>query len=290
MVLGTVFVVLLWPAAASADHVRTSARVSAVLEARHSEDVWLVEIAWSSDCTGAAPGTAWFEGDLYLIDADTGERIYTGAVTSTSGAAQFSGTREWQVAARERPVRLFPELTIHCYENFPLHGGTQVTATGSSVLIPPSFAGRGGGGGGFGGGGSGSGDPTAPLASGGCGPVLMGTSGPDRLDGGDAGEVIFGLGGRDRLDAGDGHDCVLGNAGADILLGGAGSDRLTGGGGADVLSGGPGVNRYDAGAGRDVVFARNRRRELVRCGAGRDRAVVDRTDRVRSCERVLRPR
>jgi Ca2+-binding RTX toxin-like protein len=63
---------------------------------------------------------------------------------------------------------------------------------------------------------------------------------------------------------------------------------LTGGRGADELVGGAGVNRYDAGAGNDVVNAANRRAELVSCGSGRDRAVVDRSDRVRGCERVER--
>jgi hypothetical protein len=44
------------------------------------------------------------------------------------------------------------------------------------------------------------------------------------------------------------------------------------------LTGGRGADRINA-AGDD-------RRDLVRCGRGRDRAVVDRIDRVRGCERT----
>jgi Ca2+-binding RTX toxin-like protein len=57
---------------------------------------------------------------------------------------------------------------------------------------------------------------------------------------------------------------------------------------ANTLVGGPGFNRFDAGAGNDVINARNGRAELVSCGSGRDRARVDRSDRVRNCERVQR--
>jgi len=74
-------------------------------------------------------------------------------------------------------------------------------------------------------------------------------------------------------------------------VGGSGWDRLTGGRGRDTLLGGSGENRYDAGAGNDVVRAANNRAELVSCGTGRrDRARVDRIDRVRGCERVKRVR
>jgi hypothetical protein len=61
---------------------------------------------------------------------------------------------------------------------------------------------------------------------------------------------------------------------------------LTGGRGDDRLSGGSGVNAYDAGPGADCIDAPNGRPELVRCGSGRDRARVDRRDRVRGCERL----
>lgn len=279
---------LLWPAVSAADHITTSATVSARLKARRSTDFWTVELSWTAGCTGAAPGTAWFDGELYMVDLDTGERIHVGGVVSTSGQSLISGRRDWFVASRERAARLMPELTIHCYENFPLHGGREVVTTGSSVVIPQRFRGGGSGGGG-GGGGSGGGDPTAPLGSGGCGAVIAGTDGSDTLRGGNAGEVIFGYRGKDRIEGRGGHDCLLGSEDNDVLRGQLGNDRLTGGSGADMLVGGPGVNAYDAGPGRDFIDARNGKRELVRCGSGRDHARVDRRDRVRDCERVSRP-
>jgi hypothetical protein len=281
-----VLVALLVPAAGLADHILTSATLSARLKERRSVNFWAVEITWTGQCEGAAPGKAWFDGHLWMVDLDTSERIYVGGVVSTSGERLVTEKREWWVSSRERPMRLMPELTLACFENFPLHGGRSVVVTGSSVLVPARY---GGGGGGGGGGGSG-GDPTAPVGSGGCGPVVMGTSGPDTLRGGSAGEVLFGLAGRDRVEGGGGHDCLLGDEGNDVLRGQPGDDRLTGGAGADTLVGGPGVNAYDAGPGADLVDARNGKRELVRCGAGRDRAKVDRNDRVRDCELVSRPR
>lgn len=276
------------PVSGSAHHIVTAANVDARLKARRSTDFWTVEITWNASCQGAADGKAWFDGELYLVDHDTRERIHAGGVVSTSGERIISGSREWYVASRDRPARLFPELTITCYENFPLHGGRAVTTTGATVVIPQRYGGGGGSGGG--GGGSGGGDPTSPVAGGGCGPVIVGTSGRDRLTGGGAGEVIFAYAGNDTVLAGGGHDCVLGDAGSDVLRGQAGADRLTGGSGADTLVGGPGVNAYDAGPGADFVDARNGKQELVRCGSGRDRARVDRRDRVRGCERVSRPR
>jgi Ca2+-binding RTX toxin-like protein len=288
LVVCAVSLALLVPAVSVADHIVTSATVSARLKERRSADSWTVEIRWTASCSGASPGTAWFGGELYLVDVDTGARTHAGGVVSTSGESVISGTRDWFVTAGERSVRLFPELTIGCYENFPLHGGRDVVTTGASVVVPQRFSGGGAGGGGGGDFGSG-GDPTAPLGSGGCAAAIVGTDDPDTLVGGGEGEVVLALGGGDRVDGGGGHDCLLGYQGDDVLRGQAGQDRLTGGRGADLLVGGSGLNAYDAGPGRDVVQARNGKRELVRCGSGRDRARVDRRDRVRACERVSRP-
>jgi Ca2+-binding RTX toxin-like protein len=224
-----------------------------------------------------------------MVDADTGERIYVGGVVDTSGQRTVTQTREWFVSSADRERRLFPELTINCFQNFPLHGGRDVTTSGEGVFIPPRLSGGGGPGGANGDYGSG-GDPTRPPASGGCVVALVGTDDRDTLTGDAAGDVIFGLGAGDQILGRGGHDCLLGGSGGDVLRGEAGSDRLTGGRGNDVLVGGPGVNAYDAGSGNDFVDARNGKRELVRCGSGRDRARVDRRDRVSRCERVSRPR
>jgi Ca2+-binding RTX toxin-like protein len=283
---------LAWPAAGTADHIVTTATVTARLKERRSGDLWTVEIRWTAGCQGGTMGTVWYDGDVFFVDSDTGERIYAGGVVDTSGGRSVSGAFEWVVQAEARERRLFPELSIDCYEPFPLHGGREAVVTGAGVFIPPRFGGGGSGGGGSGGAGGdyGSGDPTGPLGTGGCVNALVGTNERDVLTGGDAGDVAFGFDGADRIDGRGGHDCLIGGSGNDVLRGERGSDRLTGGRGNDVLVGGPGVNAYDAGPGNDNVDARNGTRELVRCGPGNDRARVDRRDRVSGCERVTRSR
>jgi Ca2+-binding RTX toxin-like protein len=281
-------VALLVPAGGLAHHIVTSATVTARLKERRSTDFWTVEFRWTANCQGAEPGTAWYDGDLYMVDADTGERIYVGGVVDTSGQRTVTHTLEWFVSSAERERRLLPELTINCFQNFPLHGGPDVTTSGEGVFIPPRLSG--GGHGGVNGDYGSSGDPTRPPAAGGCVVALVGTNERDTLTGGAGGDVVFGLGAGDQIRGSGGHDCLIGGSGGDLLRGEAGSDRLTGGRGNDVLVGGPGVNAYDAGSGSDFVDARNGKRELVRCGSGRDRARVDRRDRVSRCERVSRPR
>ena len=127
--------------------------------------------------------------------------------------------------------------------------------------------------------------------------VLLGTSAPDRLFGTPGRDLLRGLGGpdllyggpgADRLEGGPGDDRVFGGAGADRLDGGAGSDRVGGDAGADHLRGGPGRDRIAGGAGADVIEARDGRVDVVLCGPGRDRAAVDRRDRVRACEDLRR--
>ena len=75
-------------------------------------------------------------------------------------------------------------------------------------------------------------------------------------------------------------EAIVGTAGPDTICGLGGNDRLTGGAGVDVLSGG---------IGNDVLNARDRRRDVVRGGPGRDSARIDRhLDRVKGVERILR--
>jgi Ca2+-binding RTX toxin-like protein len=275
---------LLWPAASPAGHISIAANVTARLKERLSPRSWSVEVSWSATCQGAAAGADNYQGNLYLVDVDTGERIYLGGVSSATGKA----TQVVDARARERHMR--PELQISCFESPSAHGSGTVVVTGDPlggvVIIPPIFNdGRGAGGGG---GDYGSGDPTEPQRPGGCTKALEGTSGPDSLVGGGAGDVIFGFGGNDRIKGAGGHDCLIGGQGDDVLRGEDGYDLLTGGRGDDTLIGGPGVNAYDAGPGKDYLDARNGRRELVRCGSGKDRARLDRRDRARGCERVNR--
>jgi hypothetical protein len=137
------------------------------------------------------------------------------------------------------------------------------------------------------------------------GDLLIGARGNDLLRGRGGADCLRGGRGRDRLEGGDGDDRLNGGPHADVLAGGAHTDRLEGGEGADGLAGGRGVDRlaggagadrlagdggvdaHRAGAGADRVSAADGRRELVDCGTGRDRARVDRRDRVTRCEQVL---
>ncbi len=106
--------------------------------------------------------------------------------------------------------------------------------------------------------------------SSGSGVTRRGSAGPDRLRG---------TSGPDRLSGRAGNDVLRGLGGPDVLDGGPGNDRLVGGPGRDRLLGGPG---------RDVLVATDGVRDVVRCGPGRDRAVVDRRDRPVGCESVSR--
>jgi hypothetical protein len=103
-----------------------------------------------------------------------------------------------------------------------------------------------------------------------CSQRVSGTSRRDALSGGPGPQSIHGRGGDDRLRGGPDDDC---------LIGGAGADRLSGGPGSDVIRGG---------RGGDVARSADGAAELVSCGRGRDRAHVDRIDRVSGCERVRR--
>ena len=83
-------------------------------------------------------------------------------------------------------------------------------------------------------------------------------------------------------------DRILASPYKDFVYGLGGNDLLRGGAGDDLLDGGAGRNRVYGGAGNDVLLTRNGRADVVECGPGDDRAVVDRRDRVRGCERVQR--
>jgi hypothetical protein len=115
--------------------------------------------------------------------------------------------------------------------------------------------------------------------------------GNDKLLGGAGKDRLYGAGGKDTLDGGKGNDKLFGGLGNDILRGTGGKDTLDGGKGNDKLVGGPGVNKYTGGAGNDTVNARNKKKETVNCGAGKkDKATVDKKDKVKGCERVKRAR
>jgi hypothetical protein len=117
----------------------------------------------------------------------------------------------------------------------------------------------------------------------------IGTAGANALRGTARADILRGRGGNDRLWGRGGTDRLFGDAGHDLLYGEAGSDRLYGGSGNDRLFGGPGRDLLEGGTGNDVISARDRMRDTIRCGKGRDTVTADRMDIVsRDCERVTR--
>jgi Ca2+-binding RTX toxin-like protein len=109
--------------------------------------------------------------------------------------------------------------------------------------------------------------------------VLTGENGKDRLRGQAGNDKLKGARDNDKLNGGKGKDRLNGGVGNDLLLGGNDADRLNGGKGKDVLN---------SGRGNDWVYAFDGKADVVRCGGGIDRVVVDAKDKVSvSCEKVL---
>jgi Ca2+-binding RTX toxin-like protein len=128
----------------------------------------------------------------------------------------------------------------------------------------------------------------------GCGKVrIRGGRGEDVLIGPDVAEsrhvtVIRGDGGGDYLVAGEPGSELIGGPGGDWLVGARGPDTLRGGRGEDRIIGGSGRDLLFGGRQNDTFFARDRTRDQVRGGSGRDRARIDvRRDLTRSIERLF---
>jgi Ca2+-binding RTX toxin-like protein len=153
---------------------------------------------------------------------------------------------------------------------------------------------------------------------------IEGLAGNDRIDGRRGKDTLLGGAGNDTILAADGErdvvDCgpgrdaatidqldrarncervtrkrvappvnrIRGKAGNDRLNGTAGRDRIEGLGGNDTINGRGGADTLLGGAGNDTITANDGVRDVVDCGAGNDRATVDRRDVVRNCERVTR--
>jgi len=118
--------------------------------------------------------------------------------------------------------------------------------------------------------------------------TLIGTSGPDVLNGTPGNDVIMGFGGADTINglggndlicAGDGADDVHGNGGKDRIEGGTGDDtiygdakrdRLFGGDGDDTIYGDAGNDRIFGGTGDDTLRGNAGIRDRLYGGAGVD--------------------
>jgi len=145
----------------------------------------------------------------------------------------------------------------------------------------------------------------------------IGTDGPDTLSGTNSNDNLLGLGGNDDLFSLAGNDNLLGGPGKDIVyggdenrlsggnknmvggsgndsvIGGRGSDNVWGEEGNDLVADGPerefATDNVSGGDGNDVVAAVNRPAfvDLVSCGGGFDRVIVDRKDVLApDCEKV----
>jgi metallophosphoesterase (TIGR03767 family) len=83
---------------------------------------------------------------------------------------------------------------------------------------------------------------------------------------------------------------VVGSRKADKLRGSRESDLIVARGGKDKIRPRGAGDCVFAGRGADRINARDGLRDRIRCGRGRDVAHVDRRDRVKGCERVVRKR
>lgn len=124
--------------------------------------------------------------------------------------------------------------------------------------------------------------------------IIDGADGNDRLNGGSGNDTVAALRGRDNVDGSSGNDRVGGGASNDRVSGSSGNDRVRGGGGNDLvrgrsgndsiegnrgndrLYGDSGRDRLFGQTGNDRFFAKDRRRDRVDGGSGRDTARVDR--------------
>jgi Ca2+-binding RTX toxin-like protein len=139
--------------------------------------------------------------------------------------------------------------------------------------------------------------------------TLRGTNGADNLIGKGGNDKLFSLRGRDNLLGGPGKDIVLGGnerrplggdknlvggRGNDVVNGGKASDNVVGGEGNDFLTDGEFTNAVkdtlSGGPGNDVIDPINKPgvKDVVSCGSGFDRVLVDRKDLVApDCEKVF---
>jgi hypothetical protein len=93
--------------------------------------------------------------------------------------------------------------------------------------------------------------------------VIVGTEGPDTINGTNKSDCIDGRGGNDTIDGGNGKDVLLGGDGDDTISGGNGGDYIFGGDGNDTMYGNnasdnmdgeDGIDTLDGGRGNDTCL------------------------------------
>jgi Ca2+-binding RTX toxin-like protein len=106
--------------------------------------------------------------------------------------------------------------------------------------------------------------------------TIVGTNGNNAISGTPGADVICALGGDDTIGTGGGADRIYGGPGGDAIRSASGNDVLIGGRGGDVLRSGAGRDRLFGAEGKDTFFTRDRQRDRLDGGPGRDRARPDR--------------
>ncbi len=121
--------------------------------------------------------------------------------------------------------------------------------------------------------------------------ILIALAGDDNLQGERGKDIVFG--GTERRLSG-GYKNMVGGSGNDSVIGGRGSDNVLGEEGNDLVADGPArefaTDHVSGGDGNDVVAAVNRPEfvDIVSCGGGFDRVIVDRKDVLApDCEKVF---
>lgn len=83
--------------------------------------------------------------------------------------------------------------------------------------------------------------------------VILGTSGPETIDGRDGDDTICAMGGADFITGGNGDDVIFAGNGDDEVYGNSGKDRIRGQNGDDIIYGGPGNDNLNGNNGDDQV-------------------------------------
>jgi Ca2+-binding RTX toxin-like protein len=83
--------------------------------------------------------------------------------------------------------------------------------------------------------------------------TIIGSDGPETINGTGAKDVIVALGGNDTVNGMGGNDVICGGAGGDTVNGGDGADHILGEAGNDHLFGNDGADNLDGGPGFDVL-------------------------------------
>lgn len=115
---------------------------------------------------------------------------------------------------------------------------------------------------------------------------LFGERGPDRVEGGPGPDRISGGTGDDRAFGGPGNDTIYANLGRDESHGGKGNDDLWAVAEGDVYGRGDKVgDKLFGGPGDDKLHTRDGEVDRVKCGPGRDAALLDRVDKILDASR-----